>query len=78
MQTLPSIGAQVRCRPNAAVGDCQGIITKVYPSFDPESLQQEPFDPATWHVCVKVSTLPERWPYSGDQFAPAIEDVELL
>jgi len=78
MQMLPAIGSRVHSLGNAVTGSYEGVVIKHFPDFDETTLRQKRFDPATWHICVKVPRLPTRWPYNGDTIAPAVEDVELV
>ena len=72
MRRIPKIGEFVSYDGSNVIGQCSGVVRKIYPAYHPEQLTQLPFTPEAWRASVEVADLPSRWPYSSNRFAPEI------
>ncbi len=84
MKTMPKIGAKVKYRRKATsyspARQCIGTVVAQYYGGDKHT------DPETGeeyvtpdHASVKVSGLPDWWPYQGtDLFAPEVAELTLM
>ena len=66
------VGQKVRFVGNSTIGKCEGVILKLFPLW--------PDDCSCYigYVTVKVNDLPHPWPYSGDDFAPSLNELEVI
>ncbi len=68
------VGQRVRYKGKwAAIGECKGVITKLFP------LWPDDCPCLIGYATVKVDKpLPEHWPYTGDDFAPSLNELEII
>lgn len=76
MTKLPKIGDKVKYSGGLVVGPCEGVVTRIYPAYRwDDDLERETWDllpESEWSVELQVISLPSKWCYSGDRFAPEV------
>ncbi len=67
------IGQKVKFRgAGNTIGKCEGIITQLFPLFPGDAPYLIGF------AIVEVEKPPHPWPYMGNDFAPSLNELEIL
>lgn len=83
MNRVPKIGDRIELPESLTHGPCLGTVIKIYPAYRYDDINDrettELLPEREWHVCVKVDTVPARWPYTGtDLIAPEVSALRRI
>jgi hypothetical protein len=85
MNRCPKIGDRVKYPGGLVVGQCVGVVTKIYVKHEWDEDQSDrwnalygkPLPEREWHVAMRPDVIPVKWAYTGSVvFAPTVDDLE--